>query len=133
MNISSSLPQSLENLSSLTSLSLSQCGLHGEYPSNIFQLPKIQAIDLSGNYDLAGFLPKFQSGSSLMQLHLSFTNFSGELPNSINNLGSLNALDLSYTKFSGAIPTSMGNLSKLTSLELKALRVTFSVGKYHLP
>ena len=85
VNISSSLPQSLANLSSLTSFSLSWCGLHGKFPSNIFLLPRIQAIDLSGNEDLDGFLPKFQSSSSLKQLHLSSTNFSGELPNSIGS------------------------------------------------
>jgi Leucine-rich repeat (LRR) protein len=137
MDILSSLPQSLENLSSLTSLSLSWCGLHGEFPSNIFQLPRIQAIDLSSNEDLAGFLPKFQSGSSLKQLHLSFnkffwgitqfnrqpqvlecfgsfwTNFFGELPNSIGNLKSLNYLDLSSTNFSGELPSSIGNLKSL--------------------
>ena len=142
VNISSSLPQSLANLSSLTSLSLSGCNLRGEFPSDNFLLPKIQAIDLSFNENLVGFLPKFQSHSSLKELHLSFTNFSGELPNSISNLKSLNYLDLSYTEisselpssisnlkslnylnldssnFSGAIPPSIGNLSKLTYLSL---------------
>jgi hypothetical protein len=54
-----SLPQSLENLSSLTSLSLSWCGLHGEFPSNIFVLPKIQKIDLSRNYISLVFFRNF--------------------------------------------------------------------------
>ena len=142
VNISSLLPQSLANLTSLTSLSLSGCYLQGKYPTNIFLLPKIQAIDVSYNRELVGFLPKFQSHSSLQELHLFDTNFSGglpsslgnlkslnvldlsetnlfgELPNSIGNLKSLNYLDLSSSNFSGAIPPSIGNLSQLTTLSL---------------
>ena len=118
VNISSSLPQSLANLSLLTSLTLSDCNLQVKFPSDIFLLPKIQAIDLSYNPKLIGFLPKFQSHSSLKELRLSDTNFSGELPSSIGNLKSLNYLDLSFSNFSGAIPPSIGNLSQLTHLSL---------------
>ncbi|XP_050278404.1 receptor-like protein 33 [Quercus robur] len=118
VNISSSLPQSLANLSSLTSLSLSECNLRGEFPLDIFLLPKIQAIDLSYNEELIGFLPKFQSRSSLKELRLPETNFSGDLPNSIGNLKSLNYLDLSYTMISGELPNSIGNLKSLNYLDL---------------
>nr|POF12606.1 receptor-like protein 12 [Quercus suber] len=104
VNISLSLPQSLANLSSLTSLSLSECNLRGEFPLNIFLLPKIQSIDLSYNYELTGFLPKFRFCSSLKKLHLRATNFSGEFPNSMDNLGSLNVLDLSETNYLGNCP-----------------------------
>ncbi|XP_050278406.1 receptor-like protein 7 [Quercus robur] len=118
VNISSSLPQSLANLSSLTSLSLSSCYLQGKFPSNIFLLPRIQTIDLSYNRELIGFLPKFQSHSSLKKLVLHATNFSGKLPNSIGNLKSLNYLALYSNNFSGPIPPSIGNLSQLTFLYL---------------
>ncbi|XP_030959377.1 receptor-like protein 35 [Quercus lobata] len=118
VNISSSLPQSLANLSSLTSLSLSSCYLQGEFPSDIFLFPKIQAIDLSYNPKLVGFLPKFQYRSSLKKLCLFDTIIFGELPSSISNLKSLNHLDLGFSNFSGAIPPSIGNLSQLTYLSL---------------
>ena len=118
VNISSSLPQSLANLSSLTSLTLYGCNLQGEFPSNIFLLPRIKFIDLSNNGKLAGFLPKFHSRSSLKQLHLSSTNFSGEFPNSIDNLWSLSVLDLSYTNFFGELPNSINNLKSLNYLDL---------------
>ncbi|KAM3704854.1 hypothetical protein ACJW31_03G037300 [Castanea mollissima] len=134
VNISSSLPESLANLSSLTSLSLSWCILLGEFPSDIFLLPKIQAIDVSGNNNLTGFLPNSRSGSSLKQLRalpnsignlkslshldLSGTNFLGELPKSIGNLKSLSHLDLSGANFSGKLPNSIGNLKSLSHLDL---------------
>ncbi|XP_030959375.1 receptor-like protein 6 [Quercus lobata] len=118
VNISSSLPQSLANLSSLTSLSLSSCHLQGEFPWNIFLLPKIQTIDLSYNNELIGFLPKFLYRSSLKELHLRATNFSGEFPNSMDNLGSLNVLDLSKTNLFGELPNSISNLKSLNYLDL---------------
>ncbi|KAF3964069.1 hypothetical protein CMV_011601 [Castanea mollissima] len=142
VNISSSVPQALVNLSSLTSLSLSDCSLFGEFPRNVFLLPKLQAIVLSRNVLLIGFLPEFPSRSSLRVLDLYSTNFSGKLPNSFGNLESLNVLnlhnasfsgelpnsighieplnflDLDYNHFSGQIPSSIGNLSQLTSLSL---------------
>ncbi|XP_030924773.1 receptor-like protein 7 [Quercus lobata] len=118
VNISSSLPQSLANLSSLTSLSLPYCNLLGEFPSDIFLLPKIQAIDVSGNYNLTGFLPNFRSGSSLKKLRLSSMNFSGELLDAIGNLKSLNFLDLSQSYFSRELSNSIGNLESLSHLDL---------------
>ncbi|XP_050278204.1 receptor-like protein 7 [Quercus robur] len=118
VNISLSLPQSLANLSSLTSLSLSVCNLLGEFPLDIFLLPKIQAIDVSGNNNLTGFLPNFRSGSSLKQLDLSSKNFYGELPNSISNLKFLSHLDLSRANFFGELPNSIGNFKSLSHLDL---------------
>ena len=43
--LSSSVPQSFANLSSLRSLSLIFCDLRGEFPRNIFQLPKIEIVN----------------------------------------------------------------------------------------
>ena len=95
VKISPSLPQSVANLSSLTSLTLYDCNLQGEFPPNIFLLPRIQSIDLSYNPKLVGFLPKFQSRSSLKELRLPYTNFSGSIPPSIGNLSQLTVLSLS--------------------------------------
>uniref|UniRef100_A0A7N2LAZ2 non-specific serine/threonine protein kinase n=1 Tax=Quercus lobata TaxID=97700 RepID=A0A7N2LAZ2_QUELO len=124
VNISSSLPQSLANLSSLTSLSLYGCILHGEFTSDIFLLPKIQAIDLSYNRELIGFLPKFRFHSSLKILYLRVTNFSGEFPNSMDSLGSLNVLDLSITNLFGELPNSISNLKSLNYLDLSYTKIS---------
>ncbi|KAM4110292.1 hypothetical protein ACB094_03G184100 [Castanea mollissima] len=98
-------------------------------PSEFGQL--IQAIDLMNNPKLVGFLPKFQSCSSLKELRLHATNFSGEFPNSISSLGSLREipssignlsqltyLSLKNNNFHGQLPSTFGNLAKLTSMEL---------------
>ncbi|KAK7821119.1 receptor-like protein 7, partial [Quercus suber] len=108
------------NVSSLISLSLANCGLRGQFPTNIFLMPKLSKIDLSYNHLLIGFLLEFHSGSSLELLDLSSTNFFGILPNSIDNLESFIKLDLSQAKLSWEIPNSIGNLQSLNFLDLSS-------------
>ena len=92
--------------------------MNGEFPNSIFQLPKIQAIDLSGNKFLTGFLPEFPYGSLLKELHLSRTRFSGKLPSSIGNLKALNVFSLYDANFYGELPNSIGSLNSLNILDL---------------
>ena len=119
--MSSMKPSSLMNLSSLmTTLSLSFCQLQGEIEDNNFHLPGIQILILQGNRDLRGYFPKYNWTSSLKLLDFSSMSFSGELPNSIGNLKSLNHLDLSHCSFTGSIPASFGNLTQITYLKLSS-------------
>ncbi|KAF8028345.1 hypothetical protein BT93_E1073 [Corymbia citriodora subsp. variegata] len=118
VNLSSPLPPILANFSSLTFLGLSYCGLNGEFPVSIFQLPNLEVLHVAGNSNLSGFFPKPHWGSPLKYLYLYSTNFTGEIPTSIGNLSLLNELDTSNCYFSGSLPSSMGNLSHLTMLNL---------------
>jgi Leucine-rich repeat (LRR) protein len=118
VNISSKVPNILANLSSLTSLTLGDCSLHGEFPIGIFKLPNIQYLNVDSNEGLTGYLPDFTRSSPLETLILGYTSFSGELPASIENLGNLMELDMSNCNFSGFIPSSIGNLAELFALDL---------------
>ncbi|XP_052177645.1 receptor-like protein 7 [Diospyros lotus] len=117
LNITSKLI--LPNISSLTTLSLSDCGLYGTFPTSVFHLPKLRVPNLHGNYLLTGHFPEFQHTSLLQKLILASTNFSGELPNTIGNLSFLDKLDLSGCNFSGSIPTSL-NRTQLSVLDLES-------------
>ena len=120
-NMSSIRPNSLMNLSSsLTTLSLHDCDLRGKLENNILCLPSIQTLDLGDNYYLEGSLPNSNcnSSTSLKFLDLSYTRFSGELPDSIDSLKSLKHLNLFNCKFTGSIPTSLENLTQITDLIL---------------
>ncbi|EOY19925.1 Receptor like protein 6, putative [Theobroma cacao] len=134
VNISAVDPGSLMNLSSsLISLSLNNCGLRGRFPQNIFHLPNLRMLSLSGNRDLSGYLPKTNWSGPLVSLSLWSTSFSGELPDSIGNLESLTYLDLAASTFSGSVPRSLGNLSQLIYLDLCANgftgHISFSLAK----
>ncbi|KAF8028014.1 hypothetical protein BT93_E0813 [Corymbia citriodora subsp. variegata] len=107
VNLSSPIPPILANFSSLKLLRLSSCGLNGDFPVSIFQLPNLEVLHVDGNSNLFGSFPKPHWGSPLKSLSLYLTNFSGEIPTSIGNLSLLRSL-----------PSSMGNLSHLTDLEL---------------
>ncbi|XP_038696816.1 receptor-like protein 7 [Tripterygium wilfordii] len=118
VDLFAAIPEKVANLSSLSSLSLYNCGLLGRFPMGIFELPNLQFLKVGENEKLVGHLPEFHWGSPLKFLMLHRTNFSGELPPSIGNLHSLTGLDIVRCNFGGPIPSSLGNLSKITVLEL---------------
>ncbi|TXG55563.1 hypothetical protein EZV62_020819 [Acer yangbiense] len=139
VNISSSIPDSLGNLSSLTHLSLRECQLQGQIPSEMLELSQLEYLDLSYNYDssLEKTLQLRQPGglrslvdklTNLKWLDLSWVNISSSIPDSLGNLSSLTHLSLYNCKLQGeipsemnipsSIPNSLGNLSSLTYLDL---------------
>ncbi|XVF81447.1 hypothetical protein PTKIN_Ptkin15bG0155900 [Pterospermum kingtungense] len=118
VNISSTVSQNLGNLSSLTSLSMEDCSLHGELPATIFQLPNLRLLSLQDNPYLTGKLPEFNRSSLIEVLKLANTSFSGPLPSSLGELTKLKYLRLSYNQFSGKIPSSLANLTQLNYLSL---------------
>ena len=118
VDISSPVPHTIANLSSLMSLGLSHCGLYGEFPIEIFKLGNLQFLSVKDNQDLRGYLPEFHSSSPLRILRLANTSFFSKLPDSIGNLPSLYELDIKTCNFSGLIPTSIGNLTTLNNLYL---------------
>ncbi|GLT39434.1 hypothetical protein SLA2020_136240 [Shorea laevis] len=116
--INSRIPSTLANMSSLKSIRLGDCGLFGEFPMAIFQLPKLQVFVVSYNLGLTGNLPEFQFHNQLTVLAIQFTSFSSKLPTSIGMLSSLEVLFASNCNFSGLLPSSLGNLTKLQTLSL---------------
>ncbi|KAH7571192.1 hypothetical protein JRO89_XS05G0265800 [Xanthoceras sorbifolium] len=106
----------------VTGLDLTCEGLNGTIPSDtlLFLLPYLQVLRLRGNFLLIGAIPEFNSSNPLEVLDVSFTGFSGRLPNSIGNLKSMTELNLQGCNFIGSIPASLGNLTKLSSLDLSS-------------
>ncbi|KAK7395083.1 hypothetical protein VNO78_15625 [Psophocarpus tetragonolobus] len=123
-NFSSSVPQTFADFPNLTTLHLRSCGLTGIFPEKIFQVATLSDIDLSFNYYLNGFLPKFPLNGSLRILTVHNTNFSGAIPASINNLRQLSILDLSNCHFNGTLPSSISRLEELTHLDLSSNQFT---------
>ncbi|XP_058211417.1 receptor-like protein 7 [Rhododendron vialii] len=118
VNISSTVPEALSNMTSLTSLDLQSCLLYGEFPMSIFHLPNLRSLGISLNENLIGYLPEFPRGRPLEVLLIACTSFSGVLPTSIGNLNSLNKLDIAFSNLYGTLPPSLGNLAQLTSLDV---------------
>lgn len=60
IDISSTIPLAMANLSSLIYISLGECSLQGEFPREIFQLLNLQYLDLMFNVYHSVYLPKLQ-------------------------------------------------------------------------
>ncbi|CAL5012725.1 unnamed protein product [Urochloa decumbens] len=97
-------PESFEEFSSLSVLSLQGCRVTGIFPSWIFHIKSLTVLDITSNKNLYGELPKFIKGGALQVLILRLTSFSGIIPESMGNLRNLTILDLSYCQFHGLIP-----------------------------
>ncbi|GJZ35665.1 leucine-rich repeat-containing protein [Tanacetum coccineum] len=135
VNVSSSLPTSLNISSSLKLLNLASTGLQGILPHNIFNFHYLETLDLGDNY-LTGYIPlkasvnltrltylslsnnqlaghidmqTFRKLTNLIVLDLPSNNFSGEweLDTLLTNNRNLEYLDLSYNGFS--VTTKNGN------------------------
>ncbi|KAL9374381.1 hypothetical protein Peur_034001 [Populus x canadensis] len=121
-NLSAPVPEFLANYSKLTALQLSSCQLNGIFPQAIFQVPTLEILDLSYNKFLQGSFPEFHQNLSLQTLLLSYTNFSGTLPQSIGELQKLSRIELvaAGNNFTGPIPNSMANLTQLFYLDLSS-------------
>ncbi|GLU15253.1 hypothetical protein SLE2022_317590 [Rubroshorea leprosula] len=121
VNISLVVPSSLLNLtSSLENLSLSFCNLQGNFPSQVFQLPSLQLLDLSDNSHLGGNLPESNLSSSLEYLNLDDCQFYGSIPDVFEKMQKLTYLNLFNNSFDGEIPTSIFNLANLIYLRLSS-------------
>ncbi|KAL1816962.1 hypothetical protein ACET3Z_019536 [Daucus carota] len=116
-NLSVTVPEFLANLKNLTVLHLSSCNLQGIFPKRILQVPTLNDLDLSDNKELRGSVPEFPQNGSLRTLVLTFTNFSGTLPESVGNLRLLSRMEITNCNFSGMIPNSMENLTSLVRLD----------------
>ncbi|KAG8377053.1 hypothetical protein BUALT_Bualt09G0128000 [Buddleja alternifolia] len=131
-NFASEIPKFLANFPNLTTLSVMSCSLVGAFPEKIFQLPTLQNLYLSYNMLLSGNLPEFPWNGSLRTLALSYTNFSGSLPDSISNLSMLSWLELSNCSFTGRIPSTIGSLKELAYLDISLNNFTSSIPLFHL-
>ncbi|BAT83395.1 hypothetical protein VIGAN_04053600 [Vigna angularis var. angularis] len=117
VTISSSVPHTFTNLTSLQQVSLYHCELYGEFPPGIFHLPNLRYLNLGKNQNLIGKFPDFHSSAQITTLELDSTSFYGTLPASIGNLNSLNWLSIAYSNFSGSVP-SFRNLTQLTFVDI---------------
>ncbi|XVF78271.1 hypothetical protein PTKIN_Ptkin14bG0118200 [Pterospermum kingtungense] len=104
--------------SSLQRLSLGECQLQGNFPSEVFRLPYVKHIDLHGNEYLTGYLPKTNFSTALTLLNLGNCGFKGPIPALLGNLPQMVFIDLSENSFEGEIPKTLFNLTQIIHLDL---------------
>lgn len=118
-NLFGPFPKFFAEFQNLTSLHLGGNKLSGSVPKEIFLAPKLQTLDLSFKLLQGSFL-QFPPNASLQPLLVGDTNFGGQLPESIGNLGQLTRIELTNCKFNGPLPKTLEKLTQLLYLDFSS-------------
>lgn len=124
-SLNGSIPLSIGNLSSLTTLVISNNKLSGKIPEFWNQTPFLYILDMSNN-TLSGKIPSsIGSLQTLKFFVLSNNNLYGKLPSSLKNCTLMESLDIGYNFFSGNLPNWIGE-SMQSLLILRVRNNSFS-------
>ncbi len=99
-------------------IDLSENGLFGMLPAELFTLSELRSLNLSTNFVLGSLPVEVGNLTNLTVLDLSANAISGEMPASLGDLSSLTQLILWQNLLTGAIPPELGALSNLQELWL---------------
>jgi len=125
-----------QDTSGITAINLSENGLEGTLPSEVWTLPTLRRLNVKGNPELLVRLDGLQKAkalevmnlsevrlpsmngisqaSNLKILHATGNQLNGEFPEELFQLSdTLESLFLAYNLFNGPIPTRIGELTKL--------------------
>ncbi|KAG5628883.1 hypothetical protein H5410_000600 [Solanum commersonii] len=114
-------------------LNLSCSQLHGKFHSNssLFRLSNLKRLDLSGN-NFSGSLisPKFGEFSSLTHLDLSYSSFTGLIPEEISHLSKLQVLSIQSSQLRFGphnFELLLKNLTRLRELYLISVNISSTI------
>ncbi|CAL5000802.1 unnamed protein product [Urochloa decumbens] len=124
-NLNSSLPSWIWNLSSLSELDLSSCGLSGKIPDELGKLTSLKFLALADN-KLKGQIPRSANRlCKLVNLDLSRNLLSGDITETAKSLlpcmKGLQILDLADNKLKGNISGWLEQMESLRVLDLREL------------
>ncbi|KAI3957628.1 hypothetical protein MKW92_024837 [Papaver armeniacum] len=121
--LSSEIPVRMVNLTSLSVLELSDCGLQGSIP----YLPQLTVLD-ECDTNVSGSIPVSISNAPLLvNLYAYQCSIQGSIPSSIGNLFLLQSLELFNNNITGYLPISICEMSSLQKLLLSGNHITGSL------
>ncbi|KAL6201502.1 hypothetical protein ACLB2K_025216 [Fragaria x ananassa] len=110
--LSTTLPASLGNLSTLQYIDFRGCNFRGNIPSEIGNLSGLTTLYLAFN-ELSGSIPATLGKLwNLQGLYLTGNKLQENIPDELCQLDNLADLELSSNELSGTIPSCLGNLSR---------------------
>jgi Leucine-rich repeat (LRR) protein len=116
--LSGSIPASLGNLHSLTTLTLDGCLLTGTIPAELAGLVNITELTIAENR-LSGSIPDmFYNMLYLGSLHLTYNQLTGTLPRSLATLPTLQTLYLYFNALSGTVPPALTSAQHIRASDI---------------
>ncbi|RXH84042.1 hypothetical protein DVH24_026941 [Malus domestica] len=109
-NFTGTIPDSYGNLKNLTDFDMQGTSLEGPIPSIISSLKNLTELRIS---DLNGSspFPNLEDMKDIELVDLSFNNLTGEIPQTIQRVDTLDYMDLSYNNFTGSPSVSCQQLT----------------------
>ncbi|KAK4582392.1 hypothetical protein RGQ29_025533 [Quercus rubra] len=112
------LPDTIDNLSMLSRLDLSNCNFSGSIPNSMANLVQLVYLDMSFN-SFTGPIPSFSMAKNLTQINLFHNKLTGQITSTHwNDLPNLVNLHLSFNSLEGSVPVSLFSLPLLQKLQL---------------
>ncbi|KAL5737650.1 hypothetical protein ACOSP7_030411 [Xanthoceras sorbifolium] len=112
------IPSWIFDLSHLVVLNLAENSFQGSIPEGLQNLTSLTCLDLSSNLFNSSIPEWLYSFTHLEYLSLRYNNLQGRISSGIGNLTSIAQLDLSGNELVGSIPRSFGRLCNLRSISL---------------
>lgn len=130
--ISGKIPRFIGNWTQLERLDMQGTSMEGPFPlsfSTLMNLKELRVSDLKGGI---GTFPPLQNMTKMLKLVLRNLSISGELPQYIAEMSTLNTLDLSFNNLSGSIPASYGLTQTLNKMYLTNNKLTGTIPNWIL-
>lgn len=126
--ISGVISPTIERMKALKTLQLDSLpnhrGLHGQIPPQLWTLPSLTTLTLSGNHRLGGDFSQVGNATLLTELNVQGCAVTGTLPDSIGDCTQLSTLQLSGTRLSGTLPSSLNELQALRDFSAQHTRIS---------
>lgn len=123
-SISGTIPNWIDQWSSITWLRFSENNLSGSLPHSLSSLTDLVVLAVDDNI-MTGDLSQVEGLSKLTGLYLDSNEFTGTLDSTfLEKLSNLRVLDASGNKLSGTVPTHLMGLSSFEIMDLHSNQLT---------
>jgi Leucine-rich repeat (LRR) protein len=117
--LGSTLPSSIQYLSSLQTLDLQNNALSGSVPSELGLLSGLQVLNLAMNIFKHTIPSELFDATSLTSINFDINHLSGSIPSNLGQLSNLEELSMDVNILNNVLPTEIGLLTSLKTLSIR--------------